>query len=543
LFFIFGNSHFIARLLPALVGSFLVLVPILFRPLLGEKPSLILAFGLALDPGLIAVSRITGSPVLALVFVLSTLGFWYKRKFYPAAICAVLTFLSGVPFLIGVMSILVTGIVIWLLKRINDEILPDINPKEGEILPSSRNLAYFFIVGFFVLSTFFFHFPQGLGGFAKTFPAFLNEWSNPLGVPILAVLLMFVVYQPLALLFGIMGVVHSWWIGDGIGKVLSIWLCISLLVILLYPARQMLDIVWILVPLWTLAAREISLWLEYIPGEDFATLGQTVLIFILASLGWLNLVGLILPMQNPELIRTRGILIIGVVILGLLATLLVGLGWSYRIAQKGLVWACLLSLGLYSISGTWAVVRARPSGEGAPSLLASPITQWLPAPSIGSASILLQTVNDLAEWHTGNRNILDMMVLSQDPVCETCIASPSMQWLLRNIRKAQIVDTLSREMVPSVVITSGDQIDQQLSTSYRGEKLLWKIYPDWEGAISDGLLRWVLYRDVPAKAERIIIWARSDIFPGSQGNTKGNTLIQNPPTLNNDINVGSGKQE
>jgi predicted membrane-bound mannosyltransferase len=68
LFFIFGNSNFIARFFPALVGSFMALIPILFRPALGKRVALLLSFGLAIDPGLVAISRMAGGAALALGF-------------------------------------------------------------------------------------------------------------------------------------------------------------------------------------------------------------------------------------------------------------------------------------------------------------------------------------------------------------------------------------------------------------------------------------------------------------------------------------------
>ncbi|HNB40965.1 MAG TPA: hypothetical protein PLG52_05670, partial [Anaerolineales bacterium] len=46
-----GGTNFLARLIPALIGSLLVLAPRLLDDRLKPRPSLILAFFLALDPG------------------------------------------------------------------------------------------------------------------------------------------------------------------------------------------------------------------------------------------------------------------------------------------------------------------------------------------------------------------------------------------------------------------------------------------------------------------------------------------------------------
>ncbi len=63
LFYLLGSGDVIARMLPAVVGSAVVLLPYLWREHLGEKAALVAAFGLALDPISMAVSRQAGSPV------------------------------------------------------------------------------------------------------------------------------------------------------------------------------------------------------------------------------------------------------------------------------------------------------------------------------------------------------------------------------------------------------------------------------------------------------------------------------------------------
>jgi hypothetical protein len=60
-FTLFGTSEFAVRLFPALFGTALVWLPYFFRLRLGRKAALVLAFGLALDPGLLSLSRLVKS--------------------------------------------------------------------------------------------------------------------------------------------------------------------------------------------------------------------------------------------------------------------------------------------------------------------------------------------------------------------------------------------------------------------------------------------------------------------------------------------------
>ena len=83
LFLIFESTNFLARLVPALVGSAMVFAPMFFREKLGARPALILAFLFAIDPGLVALSRLAGGVVLAVAFTLFAWGMWNRP-----ALCA-----------------------------------------------------------------------------------------------------------------------------------------------------------------------------------------------------------------------------------------------------------------------------------------------------------------------------------------------------------------------------------------------------------------------------------------------------------------------
>src|SRR5690349_5445507 len=82
LFFLYGGGmNALARLVPALVGSALVFAPLLFQDRIKPRPGLILAFFIALDPGMVAISRQAGSPILAITFLIFAFGFFNKNSF------------------------------------------------------------------------------------------------------------------------------------------------------------------------------------------------------------------------------------------------------------------------------------------------------------------------------------------------------------------------------------------------------------------------------------------------------------------------------
>jgi xanthine/uracil permease len=91
--------------------------------------------------------------------------------------------------------------------------------------------------------------------------------------------------------------------------------------------------------------------------------GEAVLIFLMLSLAWLNLVSLSQSGGDIQIYRLRWVVILGTVALGVVTTVLVGLGWSRAVAQRGLVFGMVIGLGLYGLMGMWNVSQLHANGE------------------------------------------------------------------------------------------------------------------------------------------------------------------------------------
>jgi hypothetical protein len=94
------------------------------------------------------------------------------------------------------------------------------------------------------------------------------------------------------------------------------------------------------------------------------------------------------------------------------------------------------------------------------------------------------------------------------------VDTPSLRWLLRDYPNAQFVNIADRQAHPSILLTSQSTQAPELSALYRGQDFTWRIYPGWQGAIPDNFMSWFTFRDAPLGLEKIILWARTDIFPG-----------------------------
>jgi hypothetical protein len=517
LFSVLGDTNFLARLFPALAGSLIIWLPSFFRRWMGDSQWLrqagwIMAFGLAIDPGLVSLSRQAGSLMPAMAFTLLVLACLYNRRMIWAGIFAGLALLSGLAFLQG---LLILGLS-WGLYRLASSKLGISQPDEGnaelasEPIPAPSLGVGLLAIALTLLFAGFllFRAPQGLGALAETLPAYLNTWVKSSGIPILRLPASLLVYQPLVLIFAIIAALRVWFGHQDdqhtrqgfVG--LSIWSVVAFLLPLLYAGRQVGDLAWALIPLWALAAIEISRSLH--TDEDVITrlvaVGLGSLLFVLAVVGWINLLSI---GRYQVSVVIYWAIIIGAFLLGFIAILLAAAGWSVSAARLGVVWALCIVLGLQLISNTWGMAIVRQNGAQ---------ELWSLPPTTGQADQILVTLTDLSTWNTGLRDQLEIVVL---------VDSTALRWALRNFPNTQFEAALASTDSPPVVITLKGAEQPRLTEQYRGQDFVWRLYPGWQGVVPASFINWLAFRQAPLGQDQIILWARSDIFPGGGTGTTG----------------------
>jgi hypothetical protein len=520
LFYLLGSTNFLARALPALTGAGLVLLPLAYRRQFGRQAGLILAFALALDPGLVATSRVAGSPIPALFFSLVAVTAFFARYWAVAGIFSALALLSGTGVVSGAIALALTwGLGYWLQKEgrlmpigwfelvagTSRESIPD-GITGGRERPARRTLLYWLAATLLLAGTLLLRVPQGLGAMAATFPAYFEGWAVSSGVPALRLPVALLVYQPLLILFGLFGILRAWRnqeSGSGFFKYLSLWGAFSLLLGLVYPSRQVADLVWVIVPLWALAAYELARKFTHRAEQPapFVSAGQASLMIILLVFAWLMLASLgnVRTIVTPEILQNALILIFGALLMAGLTATLVGLGWSWDVSRQGLLWGVTASLALWMLSGTVGSTQLR---QGAEQEL------WTQSPVTTQVDLLLSTLGDLSAWETGHRQSIDVAVM---------VEAPSLRWVLRDFPQARFGANLSPGEMPAAIIAYLGQETPTLTASYRGQDFAWQVYPAWQGVLPDNLAQWLAFRAAPIQHSKIILWARDDIFPdGSQ---------------------------
>jgi hypothetical protein len=529
-FILFGASDFTTRLWPALAGSLLVLAPFCFRRDLGRLSALILAFGLALDPGLTTVSRQAGGPMLALAAAMFALGLWRLRKPLLAGGSAGLALLSGPAIVQGALAIaLAWGFTSLAGKRASAETpdsdappgpesAPEEKPHSG-MDPNLRQAIIGAVVVILVLGSFFFLHPQGLAAWFGALPAYLAGWTTPSNVPSQRILAALAFFQPFALIVALVTLVRRLIVErldyENFPYTLvfpMLWALYGLFLILFYPGRQVSDLVWVLAPVWVLAACELE---RYLPDERLNPISvlQAALILILGALFWNSLIttNQIVPPLGVPWAGVRAAILLGILALGGLTTALVALGWTWEVSRNGLIWGLAAAFSIYSLAALWGASVLRPN---------QPSELWGAPPGAGQARLFSATLKDLSNWTTGMSHSIDVV---------STLDAPTIRWALRDYPNARFNSEIPAidpsaggsptgaspaGNSPAILITRQEAQPPALTDAYRGQDFVWWRYPGWQGALPEDFSSWLAFRQAPQVDEKIILWVRSDLFPG-----------------------------
>ena len=480
-FGLIGSSESLARLWPALFGLALVALPYFWQDLLGKKVALVLAFLLAIDPGLVAVSRLAGGAVIAISAALMALTAWRRGLPVLSGGLAAFTLFGAPTIYVGVAA---AGLV-WVTLRIPMELDKD----------ALRNAGLGALAVLLLGGTLLFSVPQGLAGVGGTFSAFIGGLPPFAGVGLGAALFTLIGYAFPALIFGGLGIWQAWRRDESVGRVLSLFAAFALALILINPNRQAADLLWFVLPLWALAAQAISVYLVVPQDEPVAAIGEASLMLLLAAFLVPTLAraadfGFLLAAspENPlPGISSQGMIALFVFGIAGLATALIALGWSRRAAAQGLVWAMAAAFALFLLSASSRFSRHE---------LTAANELWSPGPAAGQLGILRETLGDLSFWNQGQQAALPIEVRSE---------SSALIWALRDY------DQGDSAAAPALAITTAEGETPAEFAAYRGQSFALSVQRAWEGW-PPNFFAWFLFRQAPTQSQQLILWANADLF-------------------------------
>ncbi|MBN1230961.1 MAG: hypothetical protein JXA19_03745 [Anaerolineales bacterium] len=495
LFFVGGSNDVLARLIPVFAGIGLLALLYFWKDLFVPYPALIIMAVLVFDPGLWAASRIAASPILSVFFLGLALTAWrYQKPFLlGSAVAAVL--LSGPA---GWAGVFLTGIMIgvYFYFFITEEITIIVEDRKGFIKKSLIGAGSVVLLGVTLLSLA----PQGLGSLFNPLINYITGWEKSSGVPVTRLLIALIGYQPLAIIFGLTAIVRgSFFEKNKTTQFLSVWALLGLLLTLIYPSRQVFDLVWVLLPLGLLAGVEISRFLYFPEHETWTTLGTGVLVFVLLIFTWqqsLTIPFSYLPGTSDYLIRWG---MIGMVILiGVFASLLIGFGWSKLVARNGSLMGLLAFLTLYTFGAGW---------NGTMDTEDFYAELWTPTPSAGQTALITSTIGDLSEWAVGDRISAEITVLGE---------TPQLHWLLKDFQDVTydyFGASVETETASPILLSEDIISEEDAYPGYRGQRFSWAVFPGFNTMTTNDWLKWAFLRDIPFTHQYLVVWGNSDVFP------------------------------
>lgn len=513
LFLVFKEANAVARLLPALAGTLLVCLPWMARPVLQVNPILrragiFLAFALAVDPALVLLSRTAGSSMLAISFTLISItlalvgrqhGSFYFRW---SAVFAALALLAGPDLLSGALVLGLTA----LLGLATHNFYTFFEPEEAsKVYSFSLQDGLAGLVTLLAVGLGFLTLPQGAAGFSATLPEYFKTWFIPSGVPALRLPAAVFLYQPAAIIFGLVGVLRAWAFHDetddsrltALSRWLSAWALIAAVLPLLQQGRQVSQMAWVVIPLWCLAAVELArhqLSTRNAPLRTIALLAALIVgIFLVMGIYYgLYMSGL------PVTIWQSLLLIAGIIAMAAIVVILVGIGWDVEIASLSIVWSTASILIVWMLASTWSQGLLRPN---------HPSELWSNGSVVGQGKELIQTLEQLSAMKAGQRTMLDVVMI--DP-------SPSLRWLLRAFPNTSVQAGIAANQLPAAIITIAGSETPALLASYRGQDFDWRITAGWAANTPPDLSRWLYTHQAPVITEKVILWVRGDVFPGGE---------------------------
>ena len=488
LFTLFEPSFLFARLMPALFGSSLILVPWFWRDRIGKTAALLLAIGLAIDPILLSFSRQIVNPIFVVAgLAWAATALKYKRTVLAGALLAV-AFLGGYSF----WMVALIGLVAYLVLPKNETQSVDLTPFRSKsfLLPFLTSFA----ISLAVISSAFLLHTEGLGGIAAGLVDFVHIFANAYELP---------VYQPIiiAIAYSILPLIFSFWslvdymrakqpirnLPFLIGWGLSLLLCVLL-------GRQDLGmLVFAAVFAWLGAATHIANIIDTKPEAREVVFG--VMVFQVVILGYLQMVSrrLISVPFNSQDFRFAALAVLAGILLLVITIILVGMGWSREVSRQAFQKSLLIMLIVLTLGLGLRSIRSQQESNTL-SLLAGPIL--LPNNDVESI------VDEIDREGRADKTEItyDLGDLEQQ-----------FSWFFRN----QDDWKSTQSVLQADLMLSSSAQDFSAADTYRGRNVVLFRQIDQQVVKPIDFLKTLLGEPLPMVSQIGVLWVRLNLFTGA----------------------------
>jgi uncharacterized protein (TIGR03663 family) len=512
LFAIANASDGAARLLPALVGSALVLTPALFRQWLGRGGALMAAALLALSPSMIYASRLASSEVLALfcgvvlvAALLAALRSEDGRWLYIGAVALGLGLVSG-PLIYSTLAVgLFTGLVLWpmaseearanaLAAYANARNTPGLLARLGATLA----------VTVFLGATALMAFPVGLGIAGDVLATWVAGFAGTRWIAYPVQLL--ALYEPMALVLGIGGLllveVRARQKGGGAGpgpalwpRILGLGALAALVLMLLRRGGTPGEVLLVVYPLALLAGPLVADVLEGLPEvqQRLAAWGLAAALILIAAISAIYLglyaeqVGLSAEQASPRLLLALLLPLMGLALVALTVT------WE-RSLWRPAVAVLIGLLTLYTLGTGWGLAQLRPNDPREP---------WVQQPTSEQVRMLVSVLEEASRQRVGMANEL--------PVTVPQTGDDILAWYLRDFVNVTFTEQLGAQVTTPAVITVESEQPPTLGGAYAGTDFVLRTRLLPERPNETDWIRWLVIRSgmLAQPDVRVVLWVQA----------------------------------
>ncbi len=488
-----------ARVIPALAGIGLVLVPLTVRRRIGAGNALAMALLLAISPALVATSRTAGGDSLAGLGILLAVGLilglepgqsWRLRLAGASLGLALASGPSGLTGLLSLALAAAAAVFMWGLPAPRS-----VEAGEGKGRRDGLLIGLAVLLG---LAGGLGLLPSGLSALGEGLASWLRGWTSMGRVLLLTELAALPIYEPLTFVFGVIGIVLCLRERDTLGRLAAIWAAAALLVALAYPSRNPMDLVWAVLPLSYLAARTLTRMIEdAIAHWSWEAHGGLIaVLLVLAAIAGLQLemyaVG-----RGPGVLFVEpwwGLAFAGLILFVVAPVMIVlfGVGWSRDSAAEGAGGALALVLLCLGLSATWHLSLAPEA--------ASSNELWRPQVTTPILPLFDRTLREISQTQTGRSDAMPLAVAGE--------ISPSLAWAVRDFRR---FEAASMEETPSIVLAPAGSDLAGLQVDYVGQELAIGERWGWSGVLPPDPIVWLVRRQAPAEIDQWLLLVRVDV--------------------------------
>ncbi len=507
-FLLFAPADATARLGPALLGSVLVLLPLLLRRQLGQKATLLTAALLAISPTAVFLSRTLNGEIataagamLLLAGAFNWLETGRPRWLYAMAGGLALLLTAG-PLAYSVLIVFALVILArWkIFKTLWSQRMTAAETAAAETSPKSdlQRAGLFFAAALLLLAT---AGTLNLSGFGET-TGLLANWLSRFSFALrpdagFNSVFLLTITEPLLLAAGVAGLAYAFLSGNLLRQSIGLWFLGATLLDLVMAGRPAGAVLLPLLPLALLAGLALAhLW------ESLAEQGK-----------W----------SNEGVITAAGLVILTFGYIGLTGWIerpcgaddtLCNYAWLQAVAALSLF--VVIVAFFWFLNGSGAALRGVALTMVAVGLMATvsigwrlnygPLTRLAFQPLAGvppSAELvaLRDTLTRESLVRSGDNYMLDVALLNVD--------DPALLWQLRQFRRlTTAASPLEAAGATAIITPAGELGDANLGEAYLGQDFALQAAWSPVGLGAKDLLYWLIYRQLPLPlaGERVVLW-------------------------------------